>query len=175
MALKQLVSKKMKADKLDSVSAAAKKIGVTPQSLKGIVEGKSLPNARSLSKYAKFLGKSEAELQKQVDAEKAKSGKRPGRPPSKKTGAKKGPKRTAGRPRKTAAKTSAKRGSGRPRKTGAKAKTTKRAGRPRKSTTTTAQKAGSSVDGRVLRSLRADLKKLNQLQRKIEASLKKIA
>ncbi len=53
--LAKLVSQKLKADGL-TVTAAAKSAGISLPSFRGVVSGKSVPNARSVDKYATFLG-----------------------------------------------------------------------------------------------------------------------
>ncbi|MBA3936887.1 MAG: helix-turn-helix transcriptional regulator [Planctomycetes bacterium] len=53
--LAKLVSQKLKAEGL-TVTAAAKSAGISLPSFRGVVSGKSVPNARSVDKYASFLG-----------------------------------------------------------------------------------------------------------------------
>ncbi|MDA3962490.1 MAG: hypothetical protein PF961_17010 [Planctomycetota bacterium] len=127
-----------------TTSSAATKIGVTYPSLKSVLDGKSFPNARSLGKYAKFLRVAQSKLQASVEEEKDKAGRRPGRP-AKAAGAKKTTKKAA--PKKAA----------------------KKAGRPAK-----AAAPVKAVDKRVVRSLEASLKSIDQLRGKIEAALKNL-
>jgi hypothetical protein len=61
--LAQLVSQKIKADGLN-LTAAAKSAGVSIPSFRGVLSGKSVPNARSIGKYAAFLGLSGEEIAK---------------------------------------------------------------------------------------------------------------
>jgi transcriptional regulator with XRE-family HTH domain len=156
MAFKNDVAKAVKASGMTTTAAAAH-IGVTYPSLKAVLDGKSLPNARSLGKYAKFLGVDENQLREQVEKEKDATGRRPGRPrkdgKKKKTAAKK----RTGAKKKTGAKktTAAKRGPGRPRKTAAPA-------------------AAPKVDKRLVRSLESSLKSLDDLRGKIETALAKL-
>ncbi len=59
--LAKLVAQKLKAEGL-TVTAAAKSAGISLPSFRGVVSGKSVPNARSAGKYAAFLGLSEDQL-----------------------------------------------------------------------------------------------------------------
>jgi len=169
MAFANDVAKAIKATGLNN-TAAAKKIGVTYPSLKGVLDGKSLPNRRSISKYAKFLGQNVATLTDKLEREKDRTGKRPGRP--RKDGAKRksaskkktGAKRKPGRPKKKAG---AKKKSAAKKKTGAK----RGPGRPRKKTTATAK---PKVDKRLVASIRASITKVDQLKAKLEAALDKL-
>ncbi len=79
---------KLEADKL-TPAQAAEKIGVSIVSLRGVLSGKSTPNARSIGKYAKYIGISTAEIR--PEEKKAKTtGKRRGRPPGSGTGKRRG-------------------------------------------------------------------------------------
>lgn len=81
---------------------AAVAIGISAPSLRTALTGKSFPNARSLGKYASFLGLSDSDAKALIDAakpapgSKSKTGKKPGRKPGKKDAAAKAPK--AGKP-----------------------------------------------------------------------------
>ena len=59
--LAKLVAQKLKAEGL-TVTAAAKSAGISLPSFRGVVSGKSVPNARSADKYAAFLGLSADQL-----------------------------------------------------------------------------------------------------------------
>ncbi len=59
--LAKALSTKQKTDKL-STEALAKAIGVSTVSLRGALKGKSKPNKATASKYAAFLGLSEADI-----------------------------------------------------------------------------------------------------------------
>ena len=56
---------------------AAVAIGVTAPSLRSALTGKSFPNARSLGKYASFLGLSEGETKTLINASKPAPGSKP--------------------------------------------------------------------------------------------------
>ena len=60
-ALKQLLAAKIQSSGL-KITAAAKKAGISFPSFHAAVIGKATPNARSVSKYAKFLGISAEEV-----------------------------------------------------------------------------------------------------------------
>ncbi len=101
--LAQLLNAKITKDGL-AVTAAAKKAGISFPSFHAALHGKSVPNARSVNKYASFLGISIADVQaasgkpakaakgKAKKAKKAAKGKakkagRRGRPPGSKSNA----------------------------------------------------------------------------------------
>lgn len=82
MSLKKLLTEKLKATG-QNANEAAKAAGITPITFKAVLAGKSVPNARSLPKYASFLGLSTDEVAKIAGDRKGKktaSGKKPGRP-----------------------------------------------------------------------------------------------
>lgn len=54
-----------------SVTAAAQKIGISAPSLYAALNGDSLPNQRTIGKYAKFLGLKSDKLAKSIEREKA--------------------------------------------------------------------------------------------------------
>jgi hypothetical protein len=60
--LAQLLNAKITKDSL-AVTAAAKKAGISFPSFYAALHGKSVPNARSVNKYASFLGISVADVQ----------------------------------------------------------------------------------------------------------------
>jgi len=60
--LAQLLNAKITKDAL-AVTAAAKKAGISFPSFHAALHGKSVPNARSVNKYASFLGITTAEVQ----------------------------------------------------------------------------------------------------------------
>jgi len=74
------------ANKIDEsgqpLAAIAKQTGISLPSLRAVANGKSLPNARSLDKYAKFVGVSAEDLKAAVVATKEAGGpkKRKGKP-----------------------------------------------------------------------------------------------
>jgi hypothetical protein len=101
MSISALLKKKIAAQKL-SLAAAAKAIGISVPSVRSGVAGKGTPNARSIPKYAKFLGISLEQAQKLAGNRKGKGkakggGKRRGRPPGSGKGRRRG--RPPGRPR----------------------------------------------------------------------------
>jgi transcriptional regulator with XRE-family HTH domain len=59
--LSSALKSKQKAGKL-SVTALAKSIGVTVQSVAGVLKGRSVPNLTTAPKYAKFLGLTAADF-----------------------------------------------------------------------------------------------------------------
>jgi DNA-binding XRE family transcriptional regulator len=61
-ALSSALKSKQKAGKL-SITALAKAIGANVQSVTAVLKGKSVPNATTAPKYAKFLGLSAEEFQ----------------------------------------------------------------------------------------------------------------
>jgi len=89
---------------------AAVAVGVSAPSLRNALTGKSFPNARSLGKYASFLGLSESDTKALIDAAKPAPGSKPkkekkekkgkpGRKPGKKSAIAKAPKvAKAGKP-----------------------------------------------------------------------------
>lgn len=84
------VKAKLEADKV-SPTAAAKAVGLSLPSFRGMLKGKSSPNARSLKKYAKLLGVSEDDVKGMVGATAAKPAKgKPGRKPGRKAKGKPG-------------------------------------------------------------------------------------
>jgi len=101
MSLAKLLTQKIEADGL-TLTAAAEKAGVSLPSFRSVAAGKAVPNARSIDKYANFLGISLEEAREaagnRAGAAKGKRG--PGRPKGKR-----GPGRPPG---------SGKRGPGRP-------------------------------------------------------------
>jgi len=90
MSLSKLIKAKLKADGL-TTAQAAKKAGITAITFKAVTAGTSVPNSRSLSKYASFLGISLEEAQKLAGDRKGKGMKR-GPKPGKKAKAAKAPK-----------------------------------------------------------------------------------
>ncbi len=86
-----------------SAADAATTIGVSAPSLRGALAGQSFPNARSLNKYAEFLGKSAEETKaliasaKPAPGSKPRKGGKPGRKPGRKPGSGKAEK-PAGKP-----------------------------------------------------------------------------
>jgi hypothetical protein len=96
--LSKTVAAKLKAEGLN-LTTAAEKIGVSQVSLRGVITGKSVPNARSLAKYAAFLGLTEEEV-KAAGAGAGKKGK----------AAKAGAEKKAGKAAKKAAKAGKKKG-----------------------------------------------------------------
>lgn len=61
MSLSKKIAAKLKADGL-SVAQAAQQAGITAITFKAVLAGKSVPNSRSVDKYAKFLGMSTDEV-----------------------------------------------------------------------------------------------------------------
>jgi|GEM_PF-6996641 len=90
MSLSKLIKAKLKADDL-TTAQAAKKAGITAITFKAVTAGTSVPNSRSLSKYADFLGLSLPEAQKLAGDRKGKGMKR-GPKPGKKAKVAKAPK-----------------------------------------------------------------------------------
>jgi len=85
-----LIQSKMDKEGLN-LTAAADAVGVSQPSLRRVLKGASVPNARSVGRYAKFLGLSDAEIAELISAAKGKPAKgkakgKPGRPPGKKRG-----------------------------------------------------------------------------------------
>jgi hypothetical protein len=74
--ISDLLAAKLKADEL-STAGAAKAAGVSLPSMRSALKGTSLPNARSVGKYATFLGLSQDEVVEIIAA--AKGGKSGGR------------------------------------------------------------------------------------------------
>jgi len=97
MSLSKLIKAKLKADGL-TTAQAAKKAGITAITFKAVTAGTSVPNSRSLSKYASFLGISLEEAQKLAGDRKGKGMKR-GPKPGKKAKVAKAPKGAAKRGR----------------------------------------------------------------------------
>jgi hypothetical protein len=93
--LSSLLAAKMKSAKLN-FTAAAEALDVSAPSLRAVLSDRSAPNSRSLGKYAKFLGISEAAVSA-ASAPRG-GGKRRGRPPGKGKGKDK-PKGKPGRPK----------------------------------------------------------------------------
>lgn len=96
-----------------SAADAAAAIGVSAPSLRGALAGKSFPNARSLAKYASFLGKSDEETKALIAAAKPAAGeKKPKAPkakkgkPGRKAKGEKAPKAAKGKPGRKAGKKS---------------------------------------------------------------------
>jgi hypothetical protein len=96
--LGKLIAAKMKEGGLN-LSKAAKKAGVSLPSFRASLIGKSAPNARSIGKYAAFLGISaDAVVAASGRSAKGKPGRKAkGRPGRKPKGARKGPKGKPGR------------------------------------------------------------------------------
>lgn len=95
--LSSLLAAKMKSANLN-FSAAADALDVSAPSLRAVLADRSAPNSRSLGKYAKFLGISEAAVSA-ASAPRG-GGKRRGRPPGKgKAKGKDKPKGKPGRPK----------------------------------------------------------------------------
>jgi transcriptional regulator with XRE-family HTH domain len=96
----ELIKAKLAADGL-SVNAAAAKVGLSAPGLRAAVKGKSIPNARSVGKYAELLGISVDEVKAMTaggegaEAKKGRRGRKPGRKAAAKPGRKPG--RKAGR------------------------------------------------------------------------------
>lgn len=91
MTLSKKIAAKLKADGL-TAAQAAQQAGITAITFKAVLAGKSVPNSRSVDKYAKFLGMSAEEVlaiagsRKGKGKGKAKAAKTPGkrgRPPGK--------------------------------------------------------------------------------------------
>ncbi len=93
--LSSLLAAKMKSANLN-FTAAADALDVSAPSLRAVLADRSAPNSRSLGKYAKFLGISEAAVSA-ASAPRG-GGKRRGRPPGKGKGKDK-PKGKPGRPK----------------------------------------------------------------------------
>lgn len=93
-----------------SAADAAAAIGVSAPSLRGALAGKSFPNARSLAKYASFLGKSDEETKALIAAAKPAAGEKKPKAPKGKPGRKakgeKAPKAAKGKPGRKAGKKS---------------------------------------------------------------------
>lgn len=94
MSLAKHIAAKLKAEGLTPAQGATK-AGITAVTFKAVLAGKSVPNKRSLGKYAKFLGLGAEETIALAGtrAKKAGKGKKPGkrgRPPGKKSGSKLG-------------------------------------------------------------------------------------
>ncbi len=94
MSLSKKIAAKLKADGLNAAQAA-QKAGITAITFKAVLAGKSVPNSRSVDKYAKFLGMTTEEVlaiagsRKGKGKGKAKAAKTPGkrgRPPGKAKG-----------------------------------------------------------------------------------------
>ncbi len=78
MTLAKLVGDKVKELEL-SASAAATKAGVAYPSFAAVIAGKSVPNARTAKKYAKFLGLTAEQVAEMAQAEKGGGRKTAGR------------------------------------------------------------------------------------------------
>ena len=144
--LAQLLNAKITKDGL-AVTAAAKKAGISFPSFHAALHGKSVPNARSVNKYASFLGISIAEVQ-------AASGK-----PAKAAKAAKG-KAKKGAKAKKAAKGKAKKAGRRGRPPGSKNKAAAKAAAK-------AAKAAAKNNRKAIAALSASLKKATALLRKL--------
>jgi transcriptional regulator with XRE-family HTH domain len=72
--LSDLLTEKLAAEGL-SIGQAAEKLGVAQPSFRKVVNGASVPNARSIEKYATFLGKSVEELKSLATASRDSAGK----------------------------------------------------------------------------------------------------
>ncbi len=95
MSLSKMLKQKLEADGLN-VTQACEKAGLSFPSFKAVLDERSMPNSRSLGKYASFLGVSEDEVSKALEQSGAtRGGKKRGRPPGKSTGT---AKKKAGRP-----------------------------------------------------------------------------
>jgi len=167
MSLKTQVAAEVKRRDL-TITGAADAIGVTYPSIRAVLSGDSLPNARSLDKYAKFLGVDADKLFAQVEREKDRTGRRPGRPPG--SGSKKSKSKKSKSKKKAAKKKSSKK------KTAKKAgkKKTKKTAKKKSAKKKTAKAAAPKVDKRMLASLKASLKSVDQLRDKIESAIKRI-
>ncbi len=150
--LAQLLSAKIAEDGL-AVTVAAKKAEISFPSFHAALHGKSVPNARSVDKYAAFLGITTSDVQ-------AASGK-----PAKKGKAAKGAmKAKKGKVKKAKAKKvkkakKAKKGGRRGRPPGSKNKAVAKAAK--------AAKAASAINRKALSALSASLKKATALLRKL--------
>src|SRR5690606_26888675 len=89
MSLSKKIAAKLKTDGL-TAAQAAKQAGITAITFKAVLAGKSVPNSRSVDKYAKFLGMSTDEVlaiagsrKGKGKAAKAKKPGKRGRPPGK--------------------------------------------------------------------------------------------
>ena len=88
--LSSLVAAKIKSANLNAATAAAA-LDVSAPSLRSVLSGKAVPNSRSIGKYAKFLGVSEAVVI-------ASAGSRGGKAPKAKASAKAAGAKPRGRP-----------------------------------------------------------------------------
>lgn len=96
--LSSLLAAKIKSAGLN-FTAAADALAVSAPSLRSVLAGRSVPNSRSIGKYAKFLGVSEDQIVASAGTRGGKKGgKRRGRPPGKGKGKDK-PKGKPGRPK----------------------------------------------------------------------------
>src|SRR3954470_21313555 len=78
MSISALLKKKIAAEGL-SLAKAAKAIGISVPSVRSGVAGKGTPNARSIPKYAKFLGISLEQAQKLAGNRKGRGGRKAGK------------------------------------------------------------------------------------------------
>jgi hypothetical protein len=147
--LAQLLATKIKESNL-AVTVAAKKAGISFPSFYSALHGKSSPNARSVNKYAAFLGISAAEVQS-ASGKTAKAA----------TG-----KKAAGKA-KPAKATKA--------KAGKKAKSRGRRGRPPGSKNKASAKAASKVNSKAIAALASSFKKATILLTKAGKLLSKLA
>jgi hypothetical protein len=149
--LAQLLNDKITKDAL-AVTAAAKKAGISFPSFHAALHGKSVPNARSVDKYASFLGITTAEVQ-------AASGK-----------AAKPAKAAKGSVKKAKKAAKAAKGSVKKAKKAKKVKKAGRRGRPpgsKNKAAAKAAKAASSINRKALAALSASLKKATALLSKL--------
>ncbi len=99
--LSSMLAAKIKSTGLN-FTAAADALGVSSPSLRSVLAGRAVPNSRSIGKYAKFIGVSEAKIVASAGTRGGKKGgKRLGRPPGSgnKAKGKDKPKGKPGRPK----------------------------------------------------------------------------
>ena len=86
MAFKDLVAKALRAKGLTTtgrkvdIAAGARALGITYPSMAATLRGDSLPNARTVVKYADFLGEDADKLLVMIDKEKVSRAKKAGKP-----------------------------------------------------------------------------------------------